>query len=77
MLINPQDYQIDGTVSVGRIFLSDMASQIAIENISMLSCYTYRHNPTKANHLTQPDVVRSLERSLNLNADVWEELSKY
>ena len=77
MVINSQDYQIGGTVSVGQVFLPDVESQVFIENISMSSSFTYRHNPTKSNHLPQPDVVRSLERSLNLNADVWEELSKY
>jgi len=73
----PQDYLKDGTVSVKRIFLDDRKIEIAIENITMFGHFSYEHNPIRTSQVPQPDVVSSLERSLEENADIWEELSRY
>lgn len=68
-------FKIDGTTSVKNIILANEGSLIAIENISMYSDVTYLHQPTDINE-PQDGVITSLERSLNENADIWEELSK-
>ena len=73
-----------GTDAHTRYHLAEKDRFVVVENILMLaSGWTLTSAPSEARHRRrthrkpQPDVVRSLERSLVEHADVWTELAKH
>jgi hypothetical protein len=65
---------VDGTVSTKpQIIQGEIVIEIGTLDTGNI---IFAHRPKKYHQLPQPEVVESLERSLEENAAVWEELSK-
>ncbi|MCH8876770.1 MAG: hypothetical protein IIA89_08075 [Chloroflexi bacterium] len=67
----------NGTVSVSHVWLEWGHALIRVENISMATSINIFEAPSSMlSTRLDPDVIRSLDRSITENATVWEELSK-
>jgi hypothetical protein len=81
--INELVYSIGSTSGVrelNNLVLEDSSRLVAIETASMISKLSYDHDPKRSTadrSGPNPDVVASLNRSIQENAEVWEELAKY
>jgi 2-keto-3-deoxy-L-rhamnonate aldolase RhmA len=81
ILDNYQNGATSGIASFDYLTLDEEHVLIGIETMAMVGEIIFRHAPKAPNVMTmgqvRQEVIKSLERSLNENADVWEELSKY
>jgi hypothetical protein len=65
----------NGSTLISQVQSGEGTFFIAVESVSMLSGEPLlRDAPSQRNHT---DVISSLNRSIEKNADVWRELSKY
>ena len=73
--------QTNGTIAVAEVVLERDKTLFFAETAAMLSSLGFlqsppTHPPQREND-GQPHVIASLERSIEKNAAVWQELSKY
>jgi hypothetical protein len=70
-----------GTTSLDWSRLGSSPALIAAESVLMIGSFTLEAAPLRSNiderTSAQPEVIASLERSLQQNADIWAELSQY